>query len=419
MSVTKIGDLMICKAGWVKFKEILSPRGKCNGVQIKYKAWKDVWLMLRKCGNYSELKTYPDSVKASSFTVEGYSICHEDFCGFEIGEFDGLPHVLAIITKNITYLMTPPDKKDKDEWVDVISQLFEEQKIYYVNVKKNSLIREGKAELRLLSTSVIITGNALPVCLGKWLISDVRRYGAGKDFVFELSQRFEEDKKFIVILSTTEAEAIKQLFDEMARSSSVVGHKSHPSISKSTKSMPLSQKPSLSHTLTLPKQARDMQPIQHNQSSTRQLNYSTIEFNNEPSQQIHSTSIPRGDYIAVDIVATEALHKAVQQSEHDNQMHAMELAKKLGPPYENNVMITTMSKLDPDPSIEGKMTRSEGVKIQTADQFTPSDFLPIMKDHRRSSDVSASISDYENVKISQNYENISLNPFEHKSSSYS
>lgn len=71
-------------------------------------------------GNYNELLTYPDSVKASSFTVEGYPLCLEDFCGFEIGEFDSYPHVLAIVTRNITYLLIQTDKKEKDEWVETL-----------------------------------------------------------------------------------------------------------------------------------------------------------------------------------------------------------------------------------------------------------------------------------------------------------
>ena len=46
----KTGDLVLCKAGWVRIKEVLSPKGKNSGAQIKYKMWKDVWMMLRKCG---------------------------------------------------------------------------------------------------------------------------------------------------------------------------------------------------------------------------------------------------------------------------------------------------------------------------------------------------------------------------------
>ena len=62
-------------------------------------------------------------MKASSFTVEGYSLNYEDFCGFDIGEYDGFSQVLAIITTNVTYLLCPADKKDKDEWTENISQV--------------------------------------------------------------------------------------------------------------------------------------------------------------------------------------------------------------------------------------------------------------------------------------------------------
>ena len=55
--------------------------------------------------------------------MDGYPLNYEDFCGFEIGEFDGLPHVLAIITRNVTYLLSPADKKDKDAWTDNISNV--------------------------------------------------------------------------------------------------------------------------------------------------------------------------------------------------------------------------------------------------------------------------------------------------------
>ena len=44
------GDLVLCKAGWVKIKEVLSPKAKSSGAQIKFKMWKDVWMILRKCG---------------------------------------------------------------------------------------------------------------------------------------------------------------------------------------------------------------------------------------------------------------------------------------------------------------------------------------------------------------------------------
>ena len=48
-----MNDLVITKAGWVKMREVLSPKGKLSkGIQIKYKAWRDVWMILRKCGEF-------------------------------------------------------------------------------------------------------------------------------------------------------------------------------------------------------------------------------------------------------------------------------------------------------------------------------------------------------------------------------
>ena len=47
----KTADLIASKAGWVKLKEVVSPRGKLSkGLQTKFKSWKDVWLTLRKSG---------------------------------------------------------------------------------------------------------------------------------------------------------------------------------------------------------------------------------------------------------------------------------------------------------------------------------------------------------------------------------
>eukprot|EP00800_Vazella_pourtalesii_P002902 TRINITY_DN12845_c0_g1_i3.p1 TRINITY_DN12845_c0_g1~~TRINITY_DN12845_c0_g1_i3.p1 ORF type:complete len:444 (+),score=80.70 TRINITY_DN12845_c0_g1_i3:72-1334(+) len=368
-------------------------------------------------GNYNELLTYPDSVKASSFTVEGYPLCLEDFCGFEIGEFDSYPHVLAIVTRNITYLLIQTDKKEKDEWVETLYKLFEEQSIFYVSVMMNSLIREGQAELRLLSTSVILTGNNPPVCLGKWLISDIRRYGANVDFVFELSQRFVEDnKKAVVGLSTTDAKTIKKRFDEMARSSSAVGHKTHQSISKSSKSMPPQQKPPV---LVIPPPISSRLSPPQNRTK---LIYTTVEFDSEPSKQIHNTSQPRSDYISVDITATDALYKTVKQTELDNQKYAKELAKKK--PYENSIVIAAfMNKLDLDTNSLGELKvvrrKSDG---HSPIRSTPQDIKrlssetpyksPTSINHRRFSDEPPTLLDYENVSLKGNYENVPFNPFE-------
>ena len=52
-----MNDLVITKAGWVKFREVLSPKGKLSKTQIKYKGWRDVWMMLRKCGEYLKIQS--------------------------------------------------------------------------------------------------------------------------------------------------------------------------------------------------------------------------------------------------------------------------------------------------------------------------------------------------------------------------
>ena len=106
----------------------------------------------------------------------------------------------------------------------------------------------------------------------------------------------------------------------------------------------------------------------------------------------------------------------------------MELAKKLGPHYENSVMRTTqLYKLpaDTEPTCEDKIRRSSEVSFTFPEQLTngvrrssDAPFRPIedsQQNHQRKhSDEIQSNVDYENITInvSRNYENVLLNPYE-------
>ena len=135
-----------------------------------------------------------------------------------------------------------------------------------------------------------------------------------------------------------------------------------------------------------------------------------------PIKPVHNSE-HTSNYIQVDIAATEALSKAVKQSELDNQRHAMELAKKLGPHYENNIMWTTqLYKLpvDTEPVCDdSKIRRPSEVSYTFPEQLTNSQFLSSQQsDQKKNLDELPSNGDYENVNIIRNYENVRLKPFE-------
>ena len=166
-------------------------------------------------------------------------------------------------------------------------------------------------------------------------------------------------------------------------------------------------------------------------SPNRGLAYTEVEFVDSPIAKPLPLSEQTSNYTQVDIATTEALSKAIKQSELDNQKHAMELAKKLGPHYENNIMLTTQLYKFPADSEQSfddsKMRRASEISFTFPEQLTdgkrrssetPSrsmeESISSLQIEQRNTDETQLNGDYENVSINinRNYENIVLNPFE-------
>ena len=161
----------------------------------------------------------------------------------------------------------------------------------------------------------------------------------------------------------------------------------------------------------------------HSISNEKKLTYADVQFTTSPSPHVHQ-SPHTTNYSQVDLATVEALSRTAKQNEGDKKFHAQEMAKKLGPRYENSVMWTTqLSKVPVENELEGEeaknLRRATDLPTkQTDDVFQPrrtstdvpgvtlSEFTRQNYENLTLHDVPYPSGDYENVNIGGNYENI-------------
>ncbi|KAM8878619.1 protein Dok-7-like isoform 2-T2 [Spinachia spinachia] len=188
------------------------------------KKWKTRYVVLQKPSPVADclsLHAYKEKKKGKEKCrghKERLHVTLEGICGVEPGPgLDGVSYSLSILCLAHTLVLGFNSRDALLAWDARIRYSLGEVHRFSVNVEPGTNLESGPASLHLCNNLLVLTRGVLPVVIGHWKLSALRRYGAVPNgFVFEGGTRC-GIWAGVFFLSCPEGEQITLLFDCVVR----------------------------------------------------------------------------------------------------------------------------------------------------------------------------------------------------------
>ncbi|XP_040042150.2 protein Dok-7 [Gasterosteus aculeatus] len=188
------------------------------------KKWKTRCVVLQKPSPVADclsLQVYKQKKKGKEKGrghKERLNVTLEGICGVEPGPgLDGVSYTLSILCLARTLVLGFNSRDALLAWDARIRYSLGEVHRFRVNVEPGTKLESGPASLHLCNNLLVLTRGVLPVAIGHWKLSALRRYGAVPNgFVFEGGTRC-GIWAGVFFLSCPEGEQISLLFDCVVR----------------------------------------------------------------------------------------------------------------------------------------------------------------------------------------------------------